>query len=120
MSPPSAPTPSQAVLVSRGKKGRKVLKPLGHRASSWGRGSLTRILPGSPGSGADFVIKDDELLVLMQPQLWSQPGRHSWTTHHSAAGLAMGASTGLSCCSWMVALRKARRSTSHGLWEWAV
>ena len=71
--------------------------------------------------GADFVIKDDKLLVLMQPWLWSQPGRHSWTTHHSAAGLAMGASTGLSYCSWMVALwKKARQSTSHGLWEWAV
>lgn len=48
--PPTNP-PSQAVLVSRGKKGRKVLKPLGRKAGSWGRGSLTHILPGSPGSG---------------------------------------------------------------------
>ena len=33
-----------------------------------------------------------------QPRLWSQPGRHSRTPRHSAAGLAVRASAGLSCC----------------------
>lgn len=70
--------------------------------------------------GADFVVKDDQLQVLNADRLWSQPGRHFWTSHHLAAGLAAGPSAGLSCCSPAVVLRKASWPTARGLLEWAV
>lgn len=80
---------SQAVLVSRGEKGQKVLKPPGHKAGSWGRGALPISCQEAQALGADFVIKDDELQVLTAapalvtawPPLLDHPPLSCWAGH---------------------------------------
>lgn len=118
--PPTNP-PSQAVLLA-GQEGAESpsFSWASAKAGSWGRGALPISCQEAQAPGLDFATKMTSSRVLTEALLWPQPGRHSWTTHHSAAGLAMGASTGLSCCSWMVALREEGCAVSTPGWPMGV